>query len=62
MSIRGDACGSGAAAVAGGGAAGQGSRTWYPLTADRIRTAEDAWTVVLAYVRRWQNRAGVALQ
>jgi hypothetical protein len=33
---------------------GKGREPWYLLTADRIRTAEDAWTVVLAYVRRWQ--------
>jgi len=33
---------------------GKGREPWYLLTADRIRTAEDAWTVILAYVRRWQ--------
>jgi hypothetical protein len=33
---------------------GKGREPWYLLTADPIRTAEDAWTVVLAYVRRWQ--------
>jgi DDE family transposase len=33
---------------------GKGREPWYLLSADRIRTAEDAWTVVLAYVRRWQ--------
>jgi hypothetical protein len=27
---------------------------WYLLTSDPIRTAEDAWGVVLAYGRRWQ--------
>ena len=27
---------------------------WYLLTSDPIRTAEDAWEVVLAYGRRWQ--------
>jgi hypothetical protein len=27
---------------------------WYLLTSDPIRTAADAWSVVLAYGRRWQ--------
>jgi hypothetical protein len=27
---------------------------WYLLTSDPIRTAEEAWSVVLAYGRRWQ--------
>jgi hypothetical protein len=27
---------------------------WYLLTSEPIRTAEDAWGVVLAYARRWQ--------
>src|SRR5437867_7860190 len=27
---------------------------WYLLTSEQIRTAEDAWGVVLAYARRWQ--------
>jgi hypothetical protein len=27
---------------------------WYLLTSEPIRTAEDAWAVVLAYRRRWQ--------
>jgi hypothetical protein len=27
---------------------------WYLLTSDPVRTTEDAWSVVLAYARRWQ--------
>jgi hypothetical protein len=33
---------------------GKGREPWYLLTADPIHTAEEAWEVVLAYVRRWQ--------
>lgn len=33
---------------------GHGHEPWYLLTSDRIETAEAAWTVVLAYARRWQ--------
>ncbi len=33
---------------------GKGREPWYLLTADRFCRAEDAWEVVLAYVRRWQ--------
>ncbi len=33
---------------------GKGREPWYLLTADPIHTAEDAWEIVLAYVRRWQ--------
>jgi hypothetical protein len=32
----------------------RGREPWYLLTSDVIRTAEDAWAVVLAYARRWQ--------
>lgn len=33
---------------------GKGREPWYLLTSDVIRTADDAWEVVLAYGRRWQ--------
>jgi hypothetical protein len=32
----------------------RGREPWYLLTSDVIHTAEEAWTVVLAYARRWQ--------
>ena len=32
----------------------QGRSPWYLLTAEPITTAEDAWRVVFAYMRRWQ--------
>ncbi|RRR75367.1 MAG: hypothetical protein EI684_04950 [Candidatus Viridilinea halotolerans] len=31
-----------------------GKEPWYLLTSDPIRTADDAWAVVIAYARRWQ--------
>lgn len=33
---------------------GKGQEPWYLLTSDVIRTADEAWEVVLAYARRWQ--------
>jgi hypothetical protein len=33
---------------------GRHYESWYLLTSDPIRTAEDAWAVVFAYGRRWQ--------
>lgn len=33
---------------------GKGREPWYLLTSDPIYTSEAAWTVVLAYTRRWQ--------
>lgn len=33
---------------------GQGRSPWYLLTNEPIQTAADAWTIVLAYARRWQ--------
>jgi hypothetical protein len=33
---------------------GGGREPWYLLTNEPIRTIADAWTVVLAYARRWQ--------
>lgn len=33
---------------------GRHYQPWYLLTSDPIRTVEDAWTIVLAYGRRWQ--------
>jgi hypothetical protein len=32
----------------------QGRTPWYLLTAEPISSAEDAWRIVFAYVRRWQ--------
>lgn len=32
----------------------RGREPWYLLTSDVIRTAADAWVVVMAYARRWQ--------
>ncbi len=32
----------------------QGRSPWYLLTADPVESSEQAWTVVFAYVRRWQ--------
>lgn len=32
----------------------RGREPWYLVTSDPICTAEDAWTVVVAYARRWQ--------
>jgi hypothetical protein len=31
-----------------------GKEPWYLLTSDVVRTADDAWAVVMAYARRWQ--------
>lgn len=31
-----------------------GKEPWYLLTSDLVRTADDAWAVVMAYARRWQ--------
>lgn len=33
---------------------GEGREPWYLLTADVIRTTDDAWDVALAYARRWE--------
>ena len=33
---------------------GQGRKPWYLLTNEPLDTTDDAWRVVLAYVRRWQ--------
>ena len=33
---------------------GKGRRPWYLLTNGPIATPDDAWTIVLAYARRWQ--------
>ena len=33
---------------------GKGRRPWYLLTNEPIATPDDAWTIVLAYARRWQ--------
>jgi hypothetical protein len=33
---------------------GKGREPWYLLTSDVIRTNEEAWSVALAYARRWQ--------
>ena len=33
---------------------GKGHEPWYLLTSDVIRTTEEAWSVALAYARRWQ--------
>lgn len=33
---------------------GKGRSPWYLLTNEPIQTVEDAWTIVLAYARRWQ--------
>lgn len=38
--------------VVRGGVPGQ--EPWYLLTTEPVRTAEDAWKVVMAYARRWQ--------
>ena len=32
----------------------QGRTPWYLLTAEPISSAQDAWRMVFAYVRRWQ--------
>jgi hypothetical protein len=31
-----------------------GSKPWYLLTTERIRSAQDAWSIIFAYARRWQ--------
>ena len=33
---------------------GKGRKPWYLLTNEPLDTTDDAWRVVLAYVRRWQ--------
>lgn len=33
---------------------GEGQSPWYLLTTEPIETVEDAWSVVLAYAKRWQ--------
>jgi hypothetical protein len=33
---------------------GQGQTPWYLLTTEPIRSAEEAWSIVFAYARRWQ--------
>jgi hypothetical protein len=38
---------------------GQGRSPWYPLTNEPIQTAEGAWRVVFAYVRRWQVKTTI---
>jgi hypothetical protein len=38
---------------------GKGRSPWYLLTNEPIQTAEDAWQVVFAYVRRWQVETAI---
>lgn len=33
---------------------GPGRKPWYLLTTERIRSAQDAWSIIFAYARRWQ--------
>jgi hypothetical protein len=33
---------------------GDGQEPWYLLTSEPVQSADDAWTLVLAYARRWQ--------
>jgi hypothetical protein len=33
---------------------GSGRKPWYLLTTERIRSAQDAWSIIFAYARRWQ--------
>jgi hypothetical protein len=33
---------------------GAGRKPWYLLTTERIRSAQDAWSIIFAYARRWQ--------
>ena len=38
---------------------GKGRSPWHLLTNEPIQTAEDAWQVVFAYVRRWQVETAI---